>query len=55
VEGRGGTSSLFSWCVLLVSAADVIPDIFDTLLNVTADMTALCVVSRFFRGEPAGG
>ena len=41
--------------VLLVSAADAIPDIFDTLLNVTADMTALCVVARFFRGEPAGG
>lgn len=41
--------------ILLLNAADAIPDIFKTLLNVTGDMTALCVVSRLFRGEPAGG
>jgi Na+/H+-dicarboxylate symporter len=39
--------------VLLVSAADAIPDIFETLLNVTGDMTALCIVSRFFRPKRA--
>ncbi|MFI5181291.1 MAG: dicarboxylate/amino acid:cation symporter [Thermoanaerobaculia bacterium] len=35
--------------ILILNAADAIPDIFKTLLNVTGDMAALCVVSRFFR------
>jgi Na+/H+-dicarboxylate symporter len=33
--------------VLMLDAVEAIPDIFKTLLNVTADMTAAAVVARF--------
>jgi Na+/H+-dicarboxylate symporter len=36
--------------VVILKAVDVIPDLFKTLLNVTADMTAATVVARFVAG-----
>ena len=33
--------------VVLLKAFDAIPDIFKTLLNVTADMTVAAIVTRF--------
>jgi Na+/H+-dicarboxylate symporter len=36
----------------LLNAVDAIPDIFKTVLNVTADMSAAAIVGRF-AGAPA--
>ena len=36
--------------VVLLRAVDAIPDIFKTLLNVTADMTVASIVARFVPG-----
>lgn len=36
---------------ILLSAVGVLPDVFQTLLNVTADISVACVVNRFFKKE----
>jgi Na+/H+-dicarboxylate symporter len=33
---------------MLLKAVDAVPDIFKTLLNVTADMSVAVIVARFF-------
>jgi proton glutamate symport protein len=37
--------------VMLLKAVDAVPDIFKTLLNVTADMSVAAIVARFFGAE----
>ena len=38
--------------IILLNSVEAIPDIFETLLNVTADMTVAVVVARFLGGGP---
>ena len=39
--------------VVILEALDTIPDIFKTLLNVTGDLSAAAILSRFHRAPPA--
>ena len=38
--------------IILLNSVESIPDIFETLLNVTADMTVATVVARFLGSAP---